>query len=46
MKCLQRNCEKIFKDKSNKKFCCKSCKNKEAVYRGRDKNKLKSEKTN
>ena len=41
--CENRNCKNKFEYKSNKKFCCKSCKNKEAVYRVRD--KKKNEKT-
>lgn len=39
MKCSHRNCHKEFDYKSNKKYCSRSCKNKESVYRGRDLNK-------
>ena len=42
MKCSQRKCENTFRDKSNKKFCSRSCKNKEAVYKGRDKKKMEN----
>lgn len=35
MKCLYRNCEKIFDGRPNKKFCCTRCKRNEAKYRKR-----------
>lgn len=36
--CSYRNCEEKFDDLGGvKKFCCRSCKSKEAVYRIRDK---------
>lgn len=39
-KCRYRNCTVEFRQKSNKKFCSRSCKSKESVYRKRDKIKL------
>ena len=46
MKCLYRNCKKEFKDKSNKKFCCRSCKSSESTYILREKQKLKNDTNN
>ena len=39
MKCQYRNCIKEFKDKSNKKFCSRSCKSSESVYIFRERQK-------
>lgn len=39
MKCEYRNCEITFDYRSNKKFCSRSCKNKEAVYKFRERQK-------
>lgn len=46
MKCKYRNCKNEFNFRSNKKFCSRSCKNKESVYIGRDKMKKLNEKAN
>ena len=42
MNCEYRNCNNEFTERLNKRFCCRSCKGKESIYKGRDsKPKLK-----